>query len=252
MYNYKYPHPALTADSVVFGFDGRMLYVLLIERGLPPYKGLWALPGGFMKIDETIEECARRELREETGINNVYLEQFKVYSDVDRDPRERVVTVAFFAMVRKGDFSLIAGDDAVGAMWYELDELPPLAFDHKRIIDDARLHIIEVMQTRPIAFKLLDRLFTLSELQRLYELITGERYDRRNFYKKMASTGYLHSDSVTAPDPLPSECSSLGCVDETEASIGGSSRAPHLYSFDEAAFEKKKSKARKGRNPFWL
>lgn len=259
MYTYKYPHPALTADSVVFGFDGRALYVLLIERGIQPYKGSWALPGGFMNIDESIEECARRELMEETGINNVYLEQFGVYSTVDRDPRERVVTVAFFALVPKGEFKVVAGDDAAGAMWFEFDELPPLAFDHHRIIKDARAHIAEVMRLRPIAFKLLDKYFSLSELQRLYELITGATYDRRNFYKKMSSTGFLHASAEPEEEfPLPSECRSLSRPADHDLSdlavqkVVPQSRRPNLYSFDEEAFEEKQSKSRKGRNPFWL
>ena len=118
IFQYKYPHPAVTADCVVFGFDGKQLHVLLIERGLEPYKGSWALPGGFMKIDETVEQCALRELKEETGVEDIYLEQFHGFSAVGRDPRERVVTVAFLALVRKSDFRLIAGDDAAGDSWF--------------------------------------------------------------------------------------------------------------------------------------
>lgn len=121
MYQYKYPHPAVTTDCVVFGFDGKQLHILLIERGIEPFKGLWALPGGFMNMDETVEQCALRELKEETGVENIYMEQFHVFSDVLRDPRERVVTVAFLALVRKSDFRLIAGDDAARASWFEVD-----------------------------------------------------------------------------------------------------------------------------------
>lgn len=191
-YTYKYPHPAVTADAVVFGFDGHALHILLIERGIEPFKGEWALPGGFMRIDETIEQCALRELREETGLTQVYLEQFHTFSDLGRDPRERVLTVAFFALVRKSDYRLIAGDDAARACWFDLDELPPLAFDHHKIISEARKHIKEVLKNRPIAFKLLDEKFSIDELRRLYEAINGVQYDRRNFAKKMASTGLLN------------------------------------------------------------
>ena len=116
-YCYKYPHAALTADCVVFGFDGESLAVLLIERGIEPFKGRWALPGGFMRMDETITECARRELLEETGVDIEFVEQFNTFSSVDRDPRERVVTVAHYALVRKSDYKVMAGDDAVKAKW---------------------------------------------------------------------------------------------------------------------------------------
>ncbi len=230
-YEYKYPHPSITADAVVFGYDGRALHLLLIERGLEPYKGSWALPGGFMKIDETIEQCAMRELSEETGVKNIYLEQFHVFSTVNRDPRERVVTVAFFAMVRKSDYRLIASDDAARALWFEIDELPPLAFDHYEIVEKARKHIQEVLRIRPIAFKLLDEKFSMTELQRLYEIINGTRYDRRNFARKMTSSDYVLGQGVSA--------------------ISSHNRRPNLYSFDEAAFEEnEKKKDANPRNPF--
>ncbi len=229
-YEYKYPHPSITADAVVFGYDGKALHLLLIERGLEPYKGSWALPGGFMKIDETIEQCAMRELSEETGVKNIYLEQFHVFSSVRRDPRERVVTVAFFALVRKSDYRLIASDDAARALWFEIDELPPLAFDHYDIVEKARKHIQEVMRIRPIAFKLLDEKFSMTELQRLYEIINGTTYDRRNFARKMTSNDYLLEQGVSA---MPSH-----------------NRKPNLYSFDEAAFKKDEEKDANQRNPF--
>lgn len=233
-YHYKYPHPAVTTDSVVFGFDGRSLYILLIERGIEPFKGMWALPGGFMKIDETVEQCAARELREETGVSDVYLEQFHTFSSIRRDPRERVLTVAFFALVRKSEFRLIAGDDAVNAFWFKSDELPPLAFDHLEIIEAAREQIREVLQNRPIAFKLLDEKFSIDELRRLYEEINGAEYDRRNFAKKVSSTGLLKSEGLSEER--------------------FHNRRANLFSFDDAAYEEemslqaKKNKSR--RNPF--
>lgn len=230
MFTYKYPHAALTTDSVVFGFDGRALHVLLIERGIEPYKGMWALPGGFMNMDETVEQCAARELREETGVENVYLEQFHVFSGVGRDPRERAVTVAFLALVRKTDFRLIAGDDAARACWFEVDELPPLAFDHHEIIKMARERVQEILQTRPIAFKLLDEKFSMAELQRIYEVINGTSYDRRNFARKMTSTGFLRDEGLSP--------------------IAAHNRFPNLYSFDEETFEKDEASAPNSRNPF--
>lgn len=230
MYQYKYPHPAMTADCVVFGFDGKQLHVLLIERGLEPYMGSWALPGGFMKIDETVEQCALRELKEETGVEDIYLEQFHVFSAVGRDPRERVVTVAFLALVRKSDFRLIAGDDAAGASWFELGKLPPLAFDHHDIIDMARKRLPELMRTKPIGFKLLDEKFSMNELQRLYEAVNGTTYDRRNFARKMSSTGLLRDEGVSP--------------------VAAHNRFPNLYSFDEKAYKAESEGHFAPENPF--
>ncbi len=233
-YEYKYPHPAVTTDSVVFGFDGKELQLLLIERGIEPFKGSWALPGGFMKMNETVEQCAMRELREETGVENVYLEQFHVFSSVKRDPRERVITVAFVALVRKSDYRLIAADDAARASWFQIEELPPLAFDHHDIISLGRRHLQEMLIVRPIAFKLLDEKFSMSELQRLYEIINETTYDRRNFARKMTSSELL--------------------LDQGVSSESAHNRYPNLYSFDEERYlipsgEKEKTN-KKPRNPF--
>ena len=170
-YCYKYPHAALTADCVVFGFDGESLAVLLIERGIEPFKGRWALPGGFMRMDETITECARRELLEETGVDIEFVEQFNTFSSVDRDPRERVVTVAHYALVRKSDYKVMAGDDAVKAKWWNIKELPTLAFDHDSILRCAERVLRERIHFEPIGFNLLDEKFTISELQRLYKKV---------------------------------------------------------------------------------
>ncbi len=231
-YKYQYPHPAVTTDAVVFGFDGKELHLLLIERGIEPFKGCWALPGGFVRIDETIEECVMRELKEETGVENVYLEQFHVFSDVNRDPRERVITIAFFAMVRKSDYHLIASDDAERASWFSLDEYPPLAFDHYEIIKQAREHLKEVIRIRPIAFKLLDEKFSMSELQRLYEIINEKTYDRRNFARKMSSSEMLLDEGLS---PLPTH-----------------NRIANLYSFNEVSYLENKKMKKKKSNPFDL
>ena len=181
-YTYKHPRAAIASDIVVFGYDGYQLHILLIERGVEPYKGMWALPGGFMLMDETIEECARRELREETSVSGAYLRQFGVFSDIHRDPRGRVVTVAFLALVSKADYHLLAGDDASRAEWFVHDELPPLAFDHNKIINEGLKHLRDLIATRPVVLHLLDKRFSIAELQRLVETITGEEYDRRNLY----------------------------------------------------------------------
>ena len=135
MYTYKYPHPAVTADCVVFGYDGGALKVLLIERGQDPCKGMWAFPGGFMEMDETAEECAVRELREETGLEVQHVRQVGAFSAVHRDPRERVITIAFYTLTRQSEVR--GNDDAARARWWDLDEVPQLAFDHDLILRQA-------------------------------------------------------------------------------------------------------------------
>lgn len=197
-YTYKYPHPAVTTDCVVFGFDGRELKVLLIERGLDPYKGMWAFPGGFMMMDETAEECALRELREETGMEVDFIRQIGTFSGVNRDPRERVISVVFYSLARKAEVR--GGDDAAKARWWNLDEIPQLAFDHDYILRQAMIRIRQDIHFEPIGFGLLGEQFTIAELQRLYESILGVRFDRRNFYKKMLMSGIIQE--VDEPEPF--------------------------------------------------
>ena len=188
-YTYKYPHPAVSTDCVVFGFDGYEIKVLLIERGIEPYKGMLAFPGGFMRIDETAEECAIRELKEETGLEINNIKQLGAFSGVNRDPRERVVTIAFYALAKQSE--VIGGDDAAAAQWVSINDVPPLAFDHDYILRQAMQRIRRDIHFEPIGFGLLNEEFTIAELQRLYEAILGIRFDRRNFYKKIMQTGIL-------------------------------------------------------------
>ena len=168
---------------LIFGFDGERLQVLLIERGIEPYKGKWAFPGGFLKMDETAEEGARRELKEETGLDGAYMEQFHTFSAPERDPRERVITIAYYALVKIQEVK--GGDDVASARWFPLDEIPPLAFDHDYILRMATQRLREQIHFQPIGFELLSEKFTLKELQLLYEAILGINFDRRNFSKKM-------------------------------------------------------------------
>ena len=182
-YSYKYPHPSVTTDCVIFGFDGGKLKVLLVERGLEPYKGRWAFPGGFVKMDESCEEGALRELEEETALKGTYVQQFHTYSDPNRDPRERVITVAFFALVRIQEVE--AGDDANKAQWFAIDEVPQLAFDHDVILRDALKRLRERIHFQPIGFELLPEKFTMRQLQNLYEAILDVHFDRGNFSKKL-------------------------------------------------------------------
>ena len=195
---YKYPHPAVTADCVIFGFDGVGIKVLLIQRGIEPYKGKWAFPGGFMNIDETIEECAKRELEEETGLKASSVEQFYTFTDVNRDPRERVITVAHYALVRLSEVK--GGDDAMSAKWFAMNEIPSLAFDHDRILHMAVNRLKERICFEPIGFELLPEIFTMSALQNLYESILEVKFDRRNFYNKMLKLGILSEAEARPKD----------------------------------------------------
>lgn len=182
-YCYKYPHPSVTTDCVIFGFDGSKLKVLLIERGIEPYKGRWAFPGGFLNMEESAEEGALRELQEETGLTGAYIEQFHTFTDPKRDPRERVITIAYFALVRIQDVK--GGDDAAKAQWFALDEIPQLAFDHDMILRMAQSRLRERIHFQPIGFELMQEKFTMKDLQELYEAILEVKFERSNFAKKM-------------------------------------------------------------------
>jgi len=182
-YHYKYPHPSVTTDCVIFGFDGTQLNVLLIERGIEPYKGCWALPGGFVRMNESADVCAKRELWEETGIKTASLRQFHTFSAPDRDPRERVITIAYYALVRLSEVR--GGDDAAKAQWFPIDQVPRLAFDHDLILHYAKKALQRDIYFEPVGFELLQETFTMTQLQHLYEAILGVKFDRRNFYKKM-------------------------------------------------------------------
>ena len=182
-YCYKYPHPSVTTDCVIFGFDGTKLKVLLVQRGIEPYKGRWAFPGGFLKMDESAETGALRELKEETGLKDAYIKQFYAFSDPNRDPRERVVTIAYYALARMQEVK--GGDDAAKAEWFALDEVPSLAFDHDLILRVALKELRKQIHFEPIGFELLPEKFTIKELQLLYEAILDMKFDRRNFYNKM-------------------------------------------------------------------
>lgn len=221
MYTYKYPHPAVTTDCVIFGYDiHEGLSLLLIQRGLEPYKGCWAFPGGFMRIDETADECARRELFEETSLEPQYIEQLGCFSAVDRDPRERVITIAYYALVNKSDVQ--GGDDADRAQWFALGDIPALAFDHAAILSHALATLKEKIHFEPIGFELLPEVFTMPQLQALYESILGVHFDRRNFANKMLKLGILE---VAAERPA-----------------GAGPRIPVQYRFNKAQYDLMKSK----------
>src|SRR5437879_4429768 len=221
-YTYQYPRPALTVDCVVFGFDDGELKVLLIERGLEPFKGRWALPGGFVRVQETLDDAARRELAEETGLKKVFLEQLFTFGDLDRDPRERVVSVAYYALVKLSDHRAKAATDAANAEWFRVSELPKLAFDHADIVATALARLKGKVRYQPIGFELLPALFTLSELQHLYEAVLGTDLDKRNFRKKVLSFGLL--------------------VPLKETQMAGRHRPAQLFRFDTDKYEKLKKR----------
>ena len=182
-YCYRYPHPAVTTDCVIFTFHDSRLKILLIQRGVEPFKGEWALPGGFIRMDESAEECASRELREETGVDNKNVKQFQTFSRPDRDPRERVITIAFYSLMKWQEVE--GADDAMNAEWKDIDSLPPLAFDHEQIVREGLQRLRHDIFFEPIGFQLLNEEFSMTELQRVYEDILGKEFDRRNFAKKM-------------------------------------------------------------------
>lgn len=222
-YTYEYPKPSLTVDCVVFGLDeDHQLKVMLIQRDIPPFEGEWALPGGFIHLDESLEEAALRELREETGIEKIFLEQLYTFGNVDRDPRERVVTVAYYALINLAEQNIKATTDAREAAWFLVEKLPPLAFDHHKIIALALTRLKGKVRYEPIGFELLPTKFTLSQLQQLYETILGQELDKRNFRRKILKMGILK--------PL------------AEVQTGVSHRSPRLYQFDEDKYLQLKQK----------
>ena len=190
-YSYTYPHPAVTVDIVVFTVQSGVLKVLLIKRGAWPHTGKWAIPGGFVEIDESLKRAALRELREETGVKAGFLEQLGAFGHPDRDPRERVITVAYIALVPSDQLQIEAGSDAADARLLGIDELPELAFDHDRILRRAGERLRDNLDIGDVARLLMPGEFTLSELQRAYETISSVSMDKRNFRKKVNSLAML-------------------------------------------------------------
>jgi 8-oxo-dGTP diphosphatase len=176
----------VTVDLVMFALRDGQLQVLLIRRGIPPFEGQWALPGGFIRDGESLETAARRELEEETGVRGVYLEQLYTFGDADRDPRGRVITVAYYALLTGEVGAPRAGTDAGAAQWMPARQHPPLAFDHDRILQYALDRLTNKLEYTTVGFHLLPKKFTLGHLQRVYEAVLGRPLDKRNFRRKMA------------------------------------------------------------------
>jgi 8-oxo-dGTP diphosphatase len=175
----------VTVDIVIFTIRAGALEVLLVKRGIPPFAGKWAIPGGFVHEEESLSDAALRELREETGVDDVYLEQLYSFGEPGRDPRERVVTVAYFALISAERTQVAAGSDAADARWWQVDEVPQLAFDHGEILHYAVERLRNKLEYTTVGFQLLPAKFTLTELQEVYEAILGKKLDKRNFRRKL-------------------------------------------------------------------
>jgi len=181
----------LTVDAVVFGYDSGNISVLLVKRKYEPFKDGWALPGGFVLENENLEQAVQRELSEETGVRINYLEQLYSFGDLGRDPRGRVISVAYFGLVKPNAFNLAASTDAKKAEWFDIKKLPKLAFDHKKILKIAIERLQGKITYEPIGFELLDKKFPFSDLEKLYTTLLDREIDRRNFKKKITSLKVL-------------------------------------------------------------
>jgi 8-oxo-dGTP diphosphatase len=211
----------VTVDVVIFTIQDGQLGVLLVRRGIPPFEGDWAIPGGFVLPDESVEQAARRELQEETGVGEVYLEQLYTFGEPKRDPRGRVVTVAYYALISP-ERKIAAGSDAAEARWWPVSALPDLAFDHGEILGYALERLRNKLEYTTVGFQLLPASFTLTELQQVYEVILGRTLDKRNFRRKIELLGIL--------TPLKQQKKT------------GPSRPAQLFRFSAEKFEKLKDK----------
>jgi 8-oxo-dGTP diphosphatase len=191
-FSYRYPHPAVTTDVVVFTIREQRLHLLLIQRANPPFQGQWALPGGFLDIDEDIDACAARELAEETGLSDLFLEQLYTFGAPGRDPRERVISVAYYALVSNERINEpVASSDAAAVAWFPFEQLPDTAFDHAQIVAKAHERLVAKLDYSSIALQFMPELFTLSELQAVYETLRGSELDKRNFRKRILSLNLI-------------------------------------------------------------
>ena len=208
----------VTVDTVAFSVQQGVLEVLLVKRKFEPFKSFWALPGGFLsEKDKGLNEAAARELKEETNIGNVYLEQLYSFGNKGRDPRGRIVTIAYLALLRQEELELRASSDASGVAWWPVKDLPPLAFDHAEVVSYAHQRLRYKIEYSPAAFSLIAEKFTLRDLQEVYEAVLGRAVDNRNFRKKFLNTGVLQE------------------LDETTQET--SFRPARLYCFSETVFE---------------
>jgi 8-oxo-dGTP diphosphatase len=197
-------NPSVTVDVVMMALSKDQLQVLLIKRALAPFRGRWAIPGGFVQVDESLDNAARRELKEETGVKDVYLEQLYTFGETKRDPRGRVITVAYIALLSAPPPAVQAASDAREAQWWPAIDLPPLAFDHTEIVNYALTRLRYKLEYSAVGFRLLPDTFTLSELQKAYEIILNEPLDKRNFRRRIIEAEVIEPiDEVRSGDGRP-------------------------------------------------
>ena len=185
------PKHHVAVDCIIFGFDGVKLKLLVIKRDFQPGKGNWSLMGGFLQENESIDQAAERVLEQLTGLKEVYLEQLYVYGDIDRDEADRVISVAYYALVDTQVFGEVNGHQHTGK-WFDINERPELIFDHNEMVEKALRRLRRKAKIQPVGFELLPSKFTLPTLMKLYEAIYQEKFDKRNFRKKMLSFGVIN------------------------------------------------------------
>ncbi|HBH25139.1 MAG TPA: NUDIX hydrolase [Cytophagales bacterium] len=223
----KYPNTftddiieTLSIDCVIFGFKDARLNILLVQHAEGISKGRWGLPGGFIRKNESLDEAANRLLRDLTGLKNVFLEQLRTFGDTTRYPKKRVITIAYYALIKEEDYEIAPGFTASDARWFDIDDIPDLIYDHNEILNYSYEHLQHRVKHEPIGFNLLPRKFTLLQLQELYEAVLKTTLDKPNFRRKMLKMNLL--------------------VDCKEKQQNVSHRAANLYRFDENVYEKLK------------
>jgi 8-oxo-dGTP diphosphatase len=209
---------ALSIDCVIFGFKNKSLYILLVKHGQGITKGQWALPGGWIKYNESVDDAAYRILTVQTSVSKIYLEQFQTFGNLNRFPGKRVITVCYYALVNTEDFELHAGITVSDAQWFDIKQIPKMAFDHNKILDSCFTHLQHKVQHEPIGFNLLPKKFTLLHLQELYEAILNKKLDKPNFRRKLIKMNLL----VTC--------------NEKQKDV--SHRAAELYRFDKKVYDR--------------
>ena len=210
----------VSVDCIIFGFDDQKLKVLIGRRQMDPGRGEWSLYGGFVTADESIDECASRTLYELTGLRNIYMRQVGAFGNIDRDPGERVISIAYYALINVSDYDehLMAEH---GVQWVDINTLPKMYSDHNVMIGKALKLMRQKLRTEPVGFRLLPSLFTLTQLQRLYEAVNGEELDKRNFRKRIKDMDFIEKTEL---------------IDKS-----GSKRGAYLYRFNRRAYNEDKN-----------